>query len=148
MNCFWHNCWVTILNGSMENMNQHMPEHDNRTGEYNQSNDRLSNMTDLDKCLHKLEADGYRDQFKVEKGKLNDLSNNKKYKPKDIRAVNFYRFEGISDPDDMSILYAIETSDGRRGTLIDAYGIYSDDETSEFLAQIEVSKKTNGFGSA
>ena len=125
-----------------------MPENDNRTGEYSQSNDKASFMTDLDKCLNKLEADGYKDQFKVEKGKLNDLSNKKKYKAKDIKAVNFYRFEGASDPDDTSILYAIETCDGRRGTLIDAYGIYSDDETTPFLKQIEISKKTGGFGSA
>ena len=43
----------------------------------------------------------------------------------------------------MSILYAIETSDGRKGTLVDAYGLYSDDETGEFLNQIEINKQTN-----
>jgi hypothetical protein len=91
--------------------------------------------------LHKLESDGYTDQYKVEGGKLIDLTNNKKYKAKDVKAVNFYRFEGISNPDDMSILYAIETSDGRKGTLIDAYGMYSDDETGEFMNQIEINKK-------
>jgi hypothetical protein len=58
-----------------------------------------------------------------------------------VKAVNFYRFEGISNPDDMSILYAIETSDGRRGTLVDAYGFYSDDETGEFINQVEINKK-------
>lgn len=109
--------------------------------EYDAANDRLTNMTDMDKCLHKLESDGYTDQYKVEKGKLIDLTNNKKYKPKDVKAVNFYRFEGISNPDDMSILYAIETSDGCRGTLTDAYGMYSDDETGEFMNQVEVNKK-------
>jgi hypothetical protein len=130
----------------MEDQNQHMPVRDNRTGEYDSANDRVSHMTDLDKCLNKLEADGYLDQFRVEKGKLNDLSNSKKYKPKDVKAVNFYRFEGVSDPDDMSILYAIETSDGRKGTLVDAYGLYSDDDTAEFLNQVETNKKVNGFG--
>ena len=129
-------------------MNQNMPHHDNRTGEYSLPNDRQSFMTDLDKCLNKLEADGYKDQFRVEKGRLNDLSIKKKYKPRDVKAVNFYRFEGVSDPDDMSILYAIETSDGRKGTLVDAYGLYSDDETSAFLNQVEISKKVNGFGKA
>ena len=129
----------------MENMNQHMPGHDNRTGEYNLANDRVSHMTDLDKCLNKLEADGYRDQFRVEKGKLNDLSNSKKYKPKDVKAVNFYRFEGISDPDDMSILYAIETTDGAKGTLTDAYGNYSDDDTGAFMKQVEIEKKLHGM---
>jgi len=100
-------------------------------------------MTDLEKCMHQLEEEGYRDQFRVEKGKLLDLSNNKKYKAKEVEAVNFYRFEGISNPDDMSILYAIETTDGRKGTLVDAYGLYSDDETGEFLNQVRINKQTN-----
>src|SRR5689334_7484931 len=126
----------------MERMNQNIPGKDNRTFEYNEANDRHTNMTDMEKCLNKLEANGYTDQYKVEKGKLHDLSNDKKYKPKDVKAVNFFRFEGITDPDDMSILYAIETSDGRKGTLVNAYGLYSDDDTDEFMKQVEVNKKT------
>jgi hypothetical protein len=98
-------------------------------------------MTDLEKCLDKLESEGYTDQFRVEGGKLCDLTNNKKYKAKEVKAVNYYRFEGISNPDDMSILYAIETSDGRKGTLVDAYGAYSDDETGQFVNQITINKK-------
>lgn len=125
----------------MERLNQQSPSDGNMPMEYDAANDRPTDMTDMDKCLHKLEEEGYSDQYKVERGKLIDLTNNKKYKPKDVKAVNFYRFEGISNPDDMSILYAIETSDGRRGTLVDAYGMYSDDETGEFMNQVEINKK-------
>ncbi len=125
----------------MERLDQQRPSNENRPMEYDAANDRLTNMTDMEKCLSKLESEGYTDQYRVEKGKLCDLTNNKKYKPKDVKAVNFYRFEGISNPDDMSILYAIETSDGRKGTLADAYGFYSDDETGAFMNQIEISKK-------
>lgn len=125
----------------MERMNNQWPSKDNRPMEYNAANDRLTNMTDLEKCLDKLESEGFTDQYRVEKGKLCDLTNNKKYKAKEVKAVNFYRFEGISNPDDMSILYAIETSDGRKGTLVDAYGAYSDDETGAFMNQIEINKK-------
>lgn len=125
----------------MERMNQQRPSDELRPMEYDAANDRLTNMTDLEKCLNKLESEGYTDQFRVENRKLIDLTANKKYKPKDVKAVNFYRFEGISNPDDMSILYAIETSDGRKGTLIDAYGFYSDDETGEFMNQIQINKK-------
>jgi len=125
----------------MERLDQQRPSGENRPMEYDTANDRLTNMTDLEKCLNKLESEGYTDQYRVEKGKLCDVTNNKKYKAKDVKAVNFYRFEGISNPDDMSILYAIETSDGRKGTLVDAYGMYSDDETGEFMNQIEINKK-------
>jgi hypothetical protein len=33
------------------------------------------------------------------------------------------RFEGMSDPDDNAILYAISTKNGRKGILVDGYGI-------------------------
>ena len=125
----------------MERMNQQMPGKDNRTFEYNEANDRVTHMTDLEKCMNKLEAEGYTDQYRVEKGKLVDLTNQKKYKAKDVKAVNFFRFEGIANPEDMSILYAIETSDGRKGTLVDAYGMYSDDDTGAFMQDVEINKK-------
>ncbi|MFL5787872.1 MAG: hypothetical protein ACJ748_07445, partial [Flavisolibacter sp.] len=86
--------------------------------------------------------DGYVDQFRVEKDRLQSMTDaKKKYKPKDVKAVNFYRFEGDSNPDDMSILYAIETCDGTKGTLVDAYGNYSDDDTGEFMQQVDINKR-------
>ena len=119
-------------------------EKDSRTGEYSQSNDRLTNMTDLEKCVKKLEEKGYTEQFRVEKSVLQSLTDKKKkYKPKDVKAVNFYRFEGPSNPDDMSILYAIETVDGTKGTLIDAYGVYSDDDTGAFMQDVDINKKVS-----
>jgi len=109
---------------------------------YTEANDRTTYMTELERCVKKLEGDGYIDQFKVEKGKLISLTDSKrKYKAKDVMALNFFRFEGDSNPDDMSILYAIETSDGHKGTLIDAYGNYSDDDTGEFMQEVDINKK-------
>lgn len=122
-----------------------LKETDNRTEKYDEANDRLTFMTDLQKVQDKLEKHGYTEQFRVEKDKLVGTESKKSYKPKDVRAVNFYRFEGISDPDDMSILYAIETTDGCKGTLTDAYGRYSDEATGNFMKQVEVQKKTEGM---
>lgn len=119
-------------------------ENDSRTGKYTDSNDRLTNMTEMQKCVKKLEEKGYTDQFRVEKKTLQSLTDKKKqYKPKDVKAINFYRFEGLTDPDDMSILYAIETTDGQKGTLIDAYGVYSDEETGAFMQDVDIHKKVS-----
>ncbi|HVF80488.1 MAG TPA: hypothetical protein VM884_01065 [Flavisolibacter sp.] len=118
---------------------------DNRTGEYTESNDRLTFMNNEENLMAKLEKHGYTEQFRVEKDKLVSLTSKKKYKASDVKAANFYRFEGITDPDDMSILYAIETTDGAKGTLTDAYGIYSDDDTGAFMKKVETEKKLNGM---
>lgn len=124
---------------------EQIQEEDNRTEKYDDANDRLTFMTDVQKVQANLEKYGYTEQFRVEKGKLVGMESKKSYKPKDVKAANFYRFEGISDPDDMSILYAIETCDGCKGTLTDAYGRYSDEATGEFMKQVEVEKKTDGM---
>jgi hypothetical protein len=125
----------------MNQENKPMPENVSREP-YQEPNDKTTYMTDLQKCLNRLEQKGYTDQFRVEKKRLQSMTDaKKKYKPQDLTAVNFYRFEGISDPDDMSILYAIETCDGQKGTLIDAYGRYSDEETSAFMQDVDIHKK-------
>ena len=118
---------------------------DNRTGEYSESNDRLTFMNNEENLMAKLERHGYTEQFRVEKDKLISLTSKKKYKAVDVKAANFYRFEGISDPDDTSILYAIETCDGAKGTLSDAYGMYSDDDTGAFMKKVETEKKLRGM---
>ncbi|HEX8313805.1 MAG TPA: hypothetical protein VF609_02350 [Flavisolibacter sp.] len=118
---------------------------DNRTGEYSEGNDRLTFMSSEEHLMDNLEKHGYNEQFRVEDKKLVSLTTSKSYDAKDVKAANFYRFEGITDPDDMSILYAIETSDGAKGTLMDAYGRYSDEDTGEFMKQVELEKKLHGM---
>lgn len=101
------------------------------------ANDRLTYMTDLDKCHKKMAEKGYTDQFQAVEAGLKCVENEKVYSPSEITVPNFFRFEGISDPDDMSILYVIETNDGRKGTLVDAYGLYADDNIGQFMVEVE-----------
>jgi hypothetical protein len=49
----------------------------------------------------------------------------------------FARYDDVSDPDDMSIIYAIETCNGRRGTLMDGFGVYSNPAVSAFVESVE-----------
>jgi hypothetical protein len=99
-------------------------------------------MKTLSACINRLTRDGYETQFKVIKNGLKSLSTEKVYHPADVRIESFYRFEGESDPADNSILYAIETADGEKGTLTDAYGIYNDANVSAFIKEVEeIAKK-------
>jgi len=63
-----------------------------------------------------------------------------------VAVVSFYRFEGISDPDDMSIIYAITTSDGKKGTVMDAFGIHSNDNVGSFFDKVKKIKKQTKTG--
>ena len=52
------------------------------------------------------------------------VDNGKAFKAEELTIVERHRFEGASDPDDESVVYAIESRDGIRGTLVDAFGPY------------------------
>jgi hypothetical protein len=100
-------------------------------------------MKTLSQCFNKLVRDGYEEDFKVNEKGLFSLRTEKTYRPDQVRIANFFRFEGASDPDENAILYAIETNDGVKGTLTDAYGTYADPRVSKFIQQVEnISKKT------
>lgn|ERR1041385_2154619 len=94
-------------------------------------------MTTLSQAMAAVQEEGFKENFEVKDKKLFAPGNQKSYEPEDVSVKNFYRFEGISDPDDNSILYAIEAKDGTKGILVDAYGIYSDGKTSEFMKRVE-----------
>ncbi len=106
-------------------------------------NDPKINMTELQKCLQLLQDKGFTDEYEIKDNKLHNLTQDKLYASSDVTAVNFYRFEGESNPDDMSILYAIETHDGRKGTVIDAYGAYSDQKIGDFMNTVETHKSVH-----
>jgi hypothetical protein len=111
--------------------------------EYNKPNDKITFMNTLTSCVNKVVKDGYTDSFKVTRQGLFSTSKDKYYRPEEIHVINFYRFEGESDPGDMVIMYVIETNDGVKGTLVDAFGTYSDVSVSAFMKEVEdIHKKT------
>jgi hypothetical protein len=103
----------------------------------------MDEMKTLASCLNKITQDGYVENFKVtDEGQLRSLETEKIYKPEDVHIINFFRFEGASDPSDSAILYVIETDDGAKGSLTDAYGMYADPNIDKFIKEVEdISKK-------
>lgn len=100
-------------------------------------------MKSLATCLNKVIHDGYTESFKVTEAGLQGIEHEKTYSPDQVEVINFFRFEGTSNPDDEAVLYVIETTDGTRGTLTDAYGVYTDPVISEFMKNVEHIHKKN-----
>jgi hypothetical protein len=107
----------------------------------NESKIKVPYLRDITQTTNKLLQQGYDKNFKALEEGLQCLETEKIYKPSDLSVVNFYRFEGISDPSDNSILYAVETSDGLKGTLVDAYGAYSDPFVEKFMKQVKIEER-------
>ena len=110
------------------------------TNEIDLSPDK-EHMKTLVSCVNSLNKFGFTGQFKVQKDKLKSLETEKLYNPEEVTIKNFYRFEGESDPADNSILYAIETASGEKGTLSDAFGVYGDANVAAFVQQVEDIRK-------
>jgi hypothetical protein len=96
-------------------------------------------MTSLVTVEKKLNSQGYTHDFTVRDGRLTTMDDDSAatFSPEEITIVDYFRFEGESNPDDMAILYAIETFDGTKGTISAAYGVYADQEVDQFILQVE-----------
>jgi hypothetical protein len=61
-----------------------------------------------------------------------------KFRPEDFEIIEFYRFEGDSDPADEAVVYAIESKDGKRGVLVGGYGISAEGLSTEMAQKLNV----------
>ena len=79
----------------------------------------------LSEALEIFKKEGYEYDFNLKEDRLECKKLGKDYQPEHFNIVKVARFEGMSNPDDNSVLYVIETDDGTKGTLTDAYSTYS-----------------------
>ncbi|MBW8243612.1 hypothetical protein K1F50_12450 [Muricauda oceani] len=79
---------------------------------------------------------GYTTNFRFDEGKLIASKTKESYSPEDIFIVADHRYEGMSNPSDMSILYVLETKDGKKGTHLLGYGPNADLDATEFFKAI------------
>lgn len=83
----------------------------------------MNEKTTLSQRMNELKENGYTFDFNLEDDKIIDKSIDTSYLPDDFNVDKVYRFEGMSNPSDNSILYAITTSNGRKGLLVDGFGV-------------------------
>lgn len=86
--------------------------------------------------IEKYKAQGYTDSYRVQENMLIDLDTKKEYKAEDITVVAEHRFEGMSNPSDMSILYVVEVNNETKGTVLANYSPSSDTSVLEFFNSI------------
>jgi hypothetical protein len=58
----------------------------------------------------------------------------------DFEIAEVYRFEGNSDPADESVVFAIESSNGVKGILVNAFGVYSESLSDEMIKKLNYQK--------
>ncbi|MEZ4972721.1 MAG: hypothetical protein R2820_05395 [Cyclobacteriaceae bacterium] len=99
--------------------------------------DRNHLQTTLPACLNTMRTKGYTEDFEATKEGLKSHQSNHIYAPDELVLKAVFRFEADSDPNNNSIAYFIETEDGRRGVVLDAYGIYANPLVGEIMKKCE-----------
>jgi hypothetical protein len=95
-------------------------------------------LSDVAGAVEGLRRRGFREQFRVVDGVLEVVTTGERFHATDLVIRTYCRFEGVSDPDDMAIVYGVETQGGRRGALVDAFGVYADPTLSALLDHVPI----------
>lgn len=97
----------------------------------------------LSQAITALVAAGYSNDFNLHPEWIECAPLNVKFKPEEFHVDEVHRFEGMTNPDDSSVLYAISSTSGVKGLLVDAYGAYAESISKAMLDRLTIDKNTN-----
>ena len=102
------------------------------------------NYGTLFQTINALKVDGYSLDFNIRQDRIVCHQTNTVLSPEDFEIDKLYRFEGASNPDDQSVLYAISSSKfGVKGLLVNGYGISADAATDAIIAKLKTHPKNS-----
>lgn len=93
----------------------------------------------LTEAVADLEKRGYEYDFQLSADYIECKAIDLKLMPEEFEIDEFYRFEGMTDPDDSAVIYAISSRVGNlKGVIIDAYGAYAENISPELLDKLKI----------
>ncbi len=98
----------------------------------------MKNYDTLSEAVNDLSERGYTNDFKLGGNAITCKALDLQLEPENFRIDEHYRFEGVSNPDDNSVVYAISSDKGMKGVIIDAYGVYAESLSFELLNKLKV----------
>ncbi len=88
----------------------------------------------LSQTINGLKKEGYTMDFNIQEDHLADRI----LSPDDFEIDKVFRFEGETNPEDQSILYAISSPKfGTKGLLVNGYGISSDAMSNQLISKLK-----------
>ncbi len=102
----------------------------------------MKHFANLVEALDDLRKRGFTADFDLKTDRLKCAATQLELHPEDFEIVEVYRFEGVTNPSDSAILYAIEGKDGLNGVLVNAYGVYSDPVSAALSAKLAIHPHT------
>jgi hypothetical protein len=97
-----------------------------------------THYTTMVETIEELKKNGFTANFEFLDQTFQDVDSGRTFRANELTIVEHYRFEGASDPDDMSVVYAIESNDGLKGIIADAFGLYANADLGGFLETVKI----------
>jgi len=98
----------------------------------------MRNYDTLSEAVNDLQKRGFTTDFKLCEDGLECAMLELKLHTDHFEIVEVHRFDGMTDPADESIVYAIESIDGKiKGMLINGYGIYTESLSDQMLKKLK-----------
>jgi hypothetical protein len=94
--------------------------------------------TNMVEAIQDLKRRGFTANFEFLGQSFCDVDSGRTFRASELTIVEHYRFEGESDPDDMSVVYAMEIDGGPKGIIADAFGLYANPDLGGFLEKVRV----------
>lgn len=92
----------------------------------------------LTEALEAVRKQGFTLDYNLKNNHLKCQQNAIELHPADFDIIDVYRFEGMTDPGDSTVLYTIESNTGQQGTLVDAYGPYANAISPEMAEKLTI----------
>ncbi|MFW5658597.1 MAG: phosphoribosylpyrophosphate synthetase [Bacteroidota bacterium] len=90
----------------------------------------------LSQAMNSLRDEGYTTEYDFKDDQLVETDGDRKLDISDFEIDHVLRFEGISNPDDNSVLFAI-SAENDKGQLVMPYGAYADNVSPKLLQKLE-----------
>ena len=94
----------------------------------------------LTDAINSLRKRGYTHDFILRETNIECTELDESFPPDSFEVIEMHRFEGMSSAGDSSILFAVETHSGHKGTFVDAYGAYSVSLSPEMMKKLHFKK--------
>ncbi|MBL7857515.1 MAG: phosphoribosylpyrophosphate synthetase [Cyclobacteriaceae bacterium] len=96
----------------------------------------------LTEAIQVLKNKGYDQDFNLHPEWIECPPLKLKFKPEEFHVDEVHRFEGMTNPDDSSVLYAISSTSGVKGIVVDAYGAYAESISPLMIEKLKIDRNT------
>jgi hypothetical protein len=100
----------------------------------------MKHYESLSEATNDLKLRGYKEDLNLKAHGIECPALQLQWHPEDFVIDELYRFEGMSNTDDNSIVFAISSKNGIKGVLVDAYGVYAENLNQAMIEKLKIKR--------